>query len=294
MIKRTKEYDAFGPWIYMISEEHALPRLFAPYKDMIDGALMSIKIPRQIERRNANSDMDLYDAVVAVFKSHIIFLKRDEHRVKEIKIKMADIVAVENSHFFLFGKVTIYTRHDKQEITYNTVSQETIELLVNIILMHMEYKEHKIDFDFLHYDTETIDYLFAHIISKMRKNDDKIGLIAYQPKYELQPKKDIISRLLEAFNKGQQITCTAFLVNPKKIVIINRTSPLKEGDEEDYAYTYIYLPIHNATNARIKENKDDMNELLIYAFDHEFSTKFNEMSKGIEELRYFLSGVEIA
>lgn len=294
MAGRTKEYDAFGPWIYIISEEHALPKLFVPYKDMIDGALMSFKIPRQIERRNANSDMDLYDCVVAVFKTNIIILKRDEHRVKEIDIKMKDIVAVENSHFLLYGKVTVYGRHDKEEIVYNTVSQDIVALFVNIVLMHMSYKEHRLDLDFLHYDTETIDYLFAHLISRQRKNDDKIGLVAYQQKYELKPKKDIISRVLEAFNKGQQITCTAFLANPQKVVIINRTSPLDEGDEADYAYTYVYIPIHNITNARIVEDVEDMNELNIYVFDHEFSTKFNDMSKGIEALRYYLSGRDIA
>ena len=27
---RVSEYDAFGPWVYMIDEDHPLPSLFAP------------------------------------------------------------------------------------------------------------------------------------------------------------------------------------------------------------------------------------------------------------------------
>ena len=44
------EYTAFGPWAYEISEKYPLPRLFASYFTAEDGALMKIKIPREIER----------------------------------------------------------------------------------------------------------------------------------------------------------------------------------------------------------------------------------------------------
>lgn len=58
------EYDAFGPWIYEVDGEHPLPRLFAPYvRERVD-ALMLLKILRDIERRRATPDMELYDYVV--------------------------------------------------------------------------------------------------------------------------------------------------------------------------------------------------------------------------------------
>ena len=53
------EYNAFGPWAYEISDKYPLPRLFAPYFAADDNAVLKIKIPREIERRNASPGMDL-------------------------------------------------------------------------------------------------------------------------------------------------------------------------------------------------------------------------------------------
>ena len=76
------EYDAFGPWIYEITEAHPLPALFAPYVRSEETPLMLFKIPRDIERRRATPDMDLYDYVVGAYEERLLILKRVEHTVE--------------------------------------------------------------------------------------------------------------------------------------------------------------------------------------------------------------------
>ena len=68
------EYNAFGPWAYEISEKYPLPPLFAPYFTADDKAVIKIKIPREIERRNAEPGMDLYDYVVALYEDRLLIL----------------------------------------------------------------------------------------------------------------------------------------------------------------------------------------------------------------------------
>lgn len=42
---RVSEYDAFGPWVYMIDEDHPLPSLFAPCVENPEAYRMLFKIP---------------------------------------------------------------------------------------------------------------------------------------------------------------------------------------------------------------------------------------------------------
>lgn len=50
----VSEYDAFGPWIYEISEEHPAPELFKPYIPE-EPCLMCFKIPRDIEPEKSDT-----------------------------------------------------------------------------------------------------------------------------------------------------------------------------------------------------------------------------------------------
>ena len=62
------EYNAFGPWVYEIDDAHPLPPLFASCFTDNDEAILKIKVPREIERRNAAPGMELYDFVIALYE----------------------------------------------------------------------------------------------------------------------------------------------------------------------------------------------------------------------------------
>ena len=79
---RISEYDAFGPWVYDVDGEHPLPPLFVPFVDMSKSWRMLLKIPRDIERRRATPDMDLYDFVVGADDAGIQIWSRREKAVE--------------------------------------------------------------------------------------------------------------------------------------------------------------------------------------------------------------------
>ena len=58
---RVSEYDAFGPWIDEVFAPEDVPRLFRNHALDFDAARLVLKVPRDIVRRDATPDMDLYD-----------------------------------------------------------------------------------------------------------------------------------------------------------------------------------------------------------------------------------------
>ena len=123
---RVSEYDAFGPWVYMIDEDHPLPSLFAPCVEHPEAYRMLFKIPRNIERRVATPDMDLYDHVVGVDDSAICIWSRAEKTVESVTIPLREVTGVRLYQRFLHGVCTVYSQAGEISVGYNTASSEVL------------------------------------------------------------------------------------------------------------------------------------------------------------------------
>ena len=121
------EYNAFGPWAYEISEKYPLPPLFAPYFTADDKAVIKIKIPREIERRNAEPGMDLYDYVVALYEDRILVLKREDGTVLEKQIPLKEFKGVRIYQNLLKGGYTIFSARGSISFPFNSVSLDLFQ-----------------------------------------------------------------------------------------------------------------------------------------------------------------------
>ncbi len=83
---------------------------------------MLFKIPRNIERRKATPDMDLYDQVVGLDCEAVHIWTRQEKAVEPIVILFREITGVRLYQRLLLGICTIYGQNGGTEIRYNTVS----------------------------------------------------------------------------------------------------------------------------------------------------------------------------
>ena len=106
---RISEYDAFGPWVYDVDGEHPLPPLFVPFVDMSKSWRMLLKIPRDIERRRATPDMDLYDFVVGADDAGVQIWSRREKAVESTRIAYRDITGIRLYQRLLHGVCTLYS-----------------------------------------------------------------------------------------------------------------------------------------------------------------------------------------
>jgi hypothetical protein len=284
--EKNKEYDAFGPWILIIGEDYALPRLFLPYKSLLDGAILTFKIPRNIERRRANPDMHLYDAVIGIFETSILILNRNDDKVIQTRLKLNHIHAIDNTIQLLHGEVCLYTDYGCIKIEYNAVSEHIIEQAINLIRELSNYPKRALKLRSLDYDVKTIDYLFVNLINREKELDSKIKLVAYQPKLDLHPSKGLFGKIISSFFRKYNLTCTAFLTNGNELIIINRTAPLVEKEDHNYSYSYIYLPIYKIDSVTIGNHakESSLSELKLKVLKYEFASYFNESNFGIKEL----------
>ena len=127
------EYNAFGPWAYEISDKYPVPRLFVPYFESNDDAIMKIKIPREIERRNANPGMDLYDYVIALYEDRLRVLERQDSQVKEHVITSQDFMGVRIYENILKGGYTIFSSEGTVSFPFNGVSIDLFQKFTDLV-----------------------------------------------------------------------------------------------------------------------------------------------------------------
>ena len=104
----TPEYDAFGPWILEVTDAAQVPRAFATYPIDFDSAHTVVKVPRNIARRDATPQMDLYDHLLIVGSDHLTVLGREDGRYSVLTLGYGQIAALRDSVNLLDGRLTIY------------------------------------------------------------------------------------------------------------------------------------------------------------------------------------------
>ncbi|WP_062384219.1 hypothetical protein [Demequina iriomotensis] len=115
------EYARFGPWIDVVTAPDDLPRLFRDHPLDLATARLALKVPRNIARRDATPDMDLYDHVLAVHDAGLTLLSRDGHDAgprraapprgfTATRVPLGDVVAIEDSVNLLRGRYAVHTR----------------------------------------------------------------------------------------------------------------------------------------------------------------------------------------
>ena len=280
--KRTKEFDAFGPWIYEIGSEHELPALFEDYRNSTEEALMLFKIPRQIERRNANPEMHLYDAVIGIFETYMLMLYRKGEGVQETRVMINAIDAIRVTQCLLNGSLVLYTDNRVYTISYNTVSQSIIKKSVDLIRNLQKLSQHETRLSPMSYSIETIEYLYVNLINDLKKTDGNIQLIAYQPNMKIDRKKG----LRALFQRHPNLQCTAFLHNKKEIILISRTTDFHSHEKTSYSYTFSYIPIKNISGIkRVVCPEDSAKTVLnIRVGKHLFSVLYDDFNTNIKHL----------
>ena len=195
----VSEYDAFGPWIYKITEKNPMPALFFPYYKENNNYLMLIKIPRDIERRKAKPDMDLYDYVIGMYEEYGYILKRNGKEVEEVKFYYYEVESIENYRSLLLGKLTIHLQNSTIIIPYNAVSIEIIFELVKIIRNRYTQNTYKSISVIDKNKNGEIDYLYEGLIKERSLHGDVFPIMVFQPTTNLNNSKLfglITSRLL--------------------------------------------------------------------------------------------------
>jgi hypothetical protein len=129
----TAEYDAFGPWIYEVHSQEEIPRLFRGHPIDLDASLLTIKVPREIERREASPSMDLYDIVLSLGPDAVTVLTRRGREVDTRTVAYGDIEGITELVDLLRGRLTLHAEDGPVVVPFNASSTEIISHVVQLV-----------------------------------------------------------------------------------------------------------------------------------------------------------------
>lgn len=138
-MRRTAEFDAFGPWVLPVESPEDVPRLFRSHPLDLGTARLVLKIPRPMSRRDANSDMDLYDHLLVAGPDTLTVLSRRGDACQSVEVPYRRIAALHTSVELLDGLLVV---HDVEgpapagaavNVRYNGVSHDLMTRLVRIL-----------------------------------------------------------------------------------------------------------------------------------------------------------------
>lgn len=128
------EFAKFGPWIDEVSTAEDLPRLYRGAGIDPTAHRLVLKVPRDIERRNAHPGMHLYDYLVAVAERDLTVLQRYGDGYLTLHLQLDEIAAIEDSVRLLDGRLTIHAMNGSAiRISYNSSAREPIQKLVLLL-----------------------------------------------------------------------------------------------------------------------------------------------------------------
>ena len=135
----TSEFDRFGPWVDEVETPADVPPLFRSHPMDLDAATLVLKFPRNIARRDANPDMDLYDHLLVLDERAVTVLSRrargaDGAGFDVHAVALGDVVAVRTSVSILDGVVTVLARDGSElSVRYSGSARENIRRLVDLL-----------------------------------------------------------------------------------------------------------------------------------------------------------------
>ena len=284
---RVSEYDAFGPWIYEIDEDHPLPPLFVPYVEHSEAYQMLFKLPRDIERRKATPDMDLYDYVVGVDETGIRIWSRREKAVETAYLPFREIGGIRLYQWLLKGVCSIYGNTGTVTLPYNTVSADIFWKLLGMV--RQTWPQEAASPSGLECDTELVEeQVDIWLYNQMRDLRDR-GILfaadAYQPYHS-----DFRAGHRFPWTKPEEFCGTMYLHNDRELLLLRSGKPEKKGEQK---YSAEFTAIPWTALQKVSLEKSDCHEgTLIASFQLPGATLRTEADPGASAVVRYLKSLE--
>lgn len=133
-VSSTAEYDAFGPWIDEVATVDDVPRMYRGYPIDFGATRSVLKFPRDIPRRDATPQMDLYDHLLIVTDARLTILSRTGDTFTEVSVPHDRVAAITDWVNLLDARLVIHTLDgDVVSVAYNGSSNDTVVALVDLL-----------------------------------------------------------------------------------------------------------------------------------------------------------------
>ena len=284
---RVSEYDAFGPWLYEIDEDHPLPPLFVPCVEHPEDYRMLFKIPRDIERRKATPDMDLYDYVVGVDDDGIRVWSRREKAVETDHLPFREIGGVRLYQWLLKGVCSIYGREKTVTLPYNTVSADAFWKLLDMV--RQTWPQENTAPRGLERDAglveEQVDIWLYNQMRDLRDRGIPFTADAYQPYHSA-----FRTGRRFPWTKPEEFCGTLYLHNDRELLLLRSGKPEKKG-EQKYSAEFTAIPWTALKSVTVEKSSCHVGT-LVAAFQLPGTTLQTEADPGAAGVVRYLKSLE--
>jgi hypothetical protein len=241
-VDELREYDAFGPWIYNVKAERDTPERFRAACEGHRSARFLLKVPREIERRDAHPGMDLYIAMLAVHDHGASFMRLTGDGVTVQDLVWDEVAALQSHTNLLYARWTLMLRDGGAfGLDYNAVSSDLMDKVTDFVRSH--WVRHG-EAPHVHESDPVVtigDHYFRYQLSaKQRSGPQPVVAIHVEP-------RDRFCR--DAANHRRLSTGVMFMDAPDELIIVNRGRPTRRFFfESPYAANCIFIPYAGLTS----------------------------------------------
>ncbi|MBN2618217.1 MAG: hypothetical protein JXR64_07905, partial [Spirochaetales bacterium] len=229
---------------FEIKSPEDIPPLFINHFTILENDYI-VKIPVDIERRNAKPGMDLYRLIIILRDDLILFLENNKGYVEKKELEYNNIISIKNNNNLLTANIELYTFTGIVEFEYNVVSQKIVDKIRDAIrgkIIHSQTT--KIDFKEITLSAD-LSYFMNNLLKKISKNEI-FKIIGFQDLKRLKRRKTNLVNIIKDSILKPYKNSILFLTNCREVVIISVT--------KDYEYSHIFIPIENISSIIQVEN----------------------------------------
>lgn len=283
------EYNAFGPWVYEITDKHPLPPLFYQYFTIDDDAIMKLKIPREIERRNAEPGMDLYDYVIALYEDSLLVLERQGESVKKHEIALKDFMGIRIYENLLKGGYTVFSAEEAVSFPFNAISVDLFQKLTNLVLEKMHNQSRDVS-SLPVTDTVPEAMLLRNMLHDIQMATPDIRVGAVQKSADVHRKgatRDMIERLLWKETNPEAL----HLYTDKYLIIVENGLFPNQVGMQDFGYTQTIIPFSRISGVEFADSQEYslLKECIISMGENKVTYHFEEEN---EEMTAFYNALK--
>lgn len=255
MDARQHEYDRFGPWAIETSAEDPPPPLFLPYLTRPEPALLSIKIPRPVERRDVRPGMDLYDYLICLYEDDMVVLQRAGHDVRSETCRYGDVQHFRVTRDLLRGNIHLGLPGRPFDLPYNTVSNDLMVRLVDLIRQRYGRQNGQAP---LGTEPEAaqgeLSFFFERLLAAEREQHPGIRLLAAQATVPVGSHGMTAARRFLFRIAGGSLLESLHLVDGRELKIIGRSQAYAYRWQVVYGSETSYIPIANLRGVAWQED----------------------------------------
>lgn len=247
--RRRRQYDRFGPWALKVEGPEDLPPCFDPWREEVLATTLALKLPRLAERRELKPEDDLYEGVLALGTSQVLYLALlGKGNIQRRAIDLGQIAALRLERELLLGRIGFdLVDGGSLEVVFGTVSAPVLEEFLGLVLERLSSRAGEGAFPIPRAVREPgeDDSLFRALLGELRKAEPGLTLLAYQGPCQLRPPpglglgdaKALLARLhpwfLDSCLVGQ---------GSRGLVAIQESRAPRMRRNKGYRYETLYLP----------------------------------------------------